>query len=171
MKKRIVACMMAALMALGTMTGCGSTQASAAGSSASSEQRTVEDVREAGVLKVGAKSDTVNIGLINLNSKSSLSLEMKSRANNDTAVVKNEKFNIQMENVTLKFSCDMLIQCMQLLELRQETSDVVMRMGVVQAIEEIVMKLRMTSACERYQQSFLHYGLLQNVIVEWGNDG
>ena len=65
MKKRIVACMMAALMALGTMTGCGSTQASAAGSSASSEQRTVEDVREAGVLKVGAKSDTVNIGLIN----------------------------------------------------------------------------------------------------------
>ena len=113
----------------------------------------------------------LNIGLINLNSKSSLSLEMKSRANNDTAVVKNEKFNIQMENVTLKFSCDMLIQCMQLLELRQETSDVVMRMGVVQAIEEIVMKLRMTSACERYQQSFLHYGLLQNVIVEWGNDG
>ena len=80
----------------------------------------------------------LNIGLINLNSKSSLSLEMKSRANNDTAVVKNEKFNIQMENVTLKFSCDMLIQCMQLLELRQETSDVVMRMGVVQAIEEIV---------------------------------
>lgn len=105
----------------------------------------------------------LNIGLINLNSKSSLSIELKSRANNDTAVVKNDKFNIQMENVTLKFSCDMLIQCMQLLELRQETSDVVMRMGVVQAIEEIVMKLRMMNACERYQQSFLHYGLLQNV--------
>lgn len=112
----------------------------------------------------------LNIGLINLNSKSSLSIEMKSRANNDTAVVKNDKFNIQMEDVTLKFNCDMMIQCMQLLELHQDTSDVVMRMGVVQAIEEIVMKLRMTSACERYQQSFLHYGLLQNVRVEWRSD-
>ena len=65
MKKRIVAGMMAILMALGTLTGCGSAQASAAdGASGSSAQRTVEDIREAGVLKVGAKSDTLNIGMI-----------------------------------------------------------------------------------------------------------
>ena len=65
MKKRIVAGMMAILMALGTLTGCGSAQASAAdGASGSSAQRTVEDIREAGVLKVGSKSDTLNIGMI-----------------------------------------------------------------------------------------------------------
>ena len=65
MKKRIIAGIMAMVMTLGTLTGCGNTEASAAsGSSASSAQRTVEDVREAGVLKVGAKSDTLNIGMI-----------------------------------------------------------------------------------------------------------
>ena len=52
-------------MCIRDRTGCGNTEASAAsGSSASSAQRTVEDVREAGVLKVGAKSDTLNIGMI-----------------------------------------------------------------------------------------------------------
>ena len=105
----------------------------------------------------------LGIGMLNINSKASLCMELKSRASNDATFVKNIKFNVQMDNVRCDFSSEMVIQLSQLLQMRQESGDVVMRMRVVQAIEEIVMKLRMTRACERYQQSIVHYGLLQNV--------
>lgn len=67
MKKRLLAVMMTMVVALGSLTGCGSSSESteSAASTSSSGQRTVEDVKAAGVLKVGAKSDTVNIGMIN----------------------------------------------------------------------------------------------------------
>ena len=64
MRKRLLAVMMIMMVALGGLTGCGSSTESTAATS-SSAQRTVEDIKAAGVLKVGAKSDTVNIGMIN----------------------------------------------------------------------------------------------------------
>ena len=67
MKKRLVAAVMAAVVTLGALTGCGSSSdsTSASAGTSSSGQRTVEDIKAAGKLKVGAKSDTVNIGMIN----------------------------------------------------------------------------------------------------------
>lgn len=67
MKKRFLAVMMTMVVALGSLAGCGNSGESSEGSASasSSTQRTVEDIKEAGVLKVGAKSDTVNIGMIN----------------------------------------------------------------------------------------------------------
>ncbi len=66
MKKRFLAVMTMAVMALAALTGCGDSDgASSAASGDSSAQRTVEDIKAEGVLKVGAKSDTINIGLIN----------------------------------------------------------------------------------------------------------
>ena len=65
MKKRFLAAVMAAVVTLGALTGCGSSSESASAGTSSSGQRTVEDIKAAGKLKVGAKSDTVNIGMIN----------------------------------------------------------------------------------------------------------
>lgn len=71
MKKRFLATVMATMMTVGSLAGCGSSASSSesstasASSTSSSEQRTVEDIKAAGVLKVGAKSDTINIGMIN----------------------------------------------------------------------------------------------------------
>lgn len=65
MKKRFLAAVMAAVVTLGALTGCGSSSESAGAGTSSSGQRTVEDIKAAGKLKVGAKSDTVNIGMIN----------------------------------------------------------------------------------------------------------
>lgn len=65
MKKRFLAAVMAAVVTLGALTGCGSSSESASAGTSSSGQRTVEDIKTAGKLKVGAKSDTVNIGMIN----------------------------------------------------------------------------------------------------------
>lgn len=69
MKKRVLATLIAAVLTMGALAGCGSSasdsSSESASASASSEQRTVEDVKAAGVLKVGAKSDTINIGMIN----------------------------------------------------------------------------------------------------------
>ena len=67
MKKRFLAVAMAAIMALATLAGCGSTPKAgeSSGEAPASKQKTVEDVKTQGVLKVGAKSDVVNIGMIN----------------------------------------------------------------------------------------------------------
>ncbi len=81
MKKRFLAAIMTVVVTMGALAGCGSTSASSSSastsnsstseadtaetSSSSSNQKTVEDVKAAGVLKVGAKSDTINIGMIN----------------------------------------------------------------------------------------------------------
>ena len=64
MRKKILAMLMTTVMVLGTLVGCGSSASTSSGSS-SSGQKTVQDVKNQGVLKVGAKSDTINIGMIN----------------------------------------------------------------------------------------------------------
>lgn len=52
-------------IAVSTFAGCSSKADAGAGTAAaSSSQRTVEDIKKAGKLKVGAKSDTINIGMI-----------------------------------------------------------------------------------------------------------
>lgn len=70
MKKRFLAMTMVMAMVLGTLVGCGSSASSGQDSTgtaapAASGQKTVQDVKNQGVLKVGAKSDTINIGMIN----------------------------------------------------------------------------------------------------------
>ena len=48
MKKRFLAAVMAAVVTLGTLTGCGSSSESAGAGTSSSGQRTVEDIKAAG---------------------------------------------------------------------------------------------------------------------------
>ncbi|MDO4293641.1 MAG: transporter substrate-binding domain-containing protein [Eubacteriales bacterium] len=64
MKKRMMAVMMAATVACSALAGCSSGTSGSTAKAASGEQRTVADIQEYGKLKVGAKSDTVNIGII-----------------------------------------------------------------------------------------------------------
>lgn len=59
--KKMAAVLMAAVCVMGCFTGCGSTS----GSGSSGSVKTVADVKAAGKLKVGCKSDTINIGLLN----------------------------------------------------------------------------------------------------------
>ena len=52
MKKRFLAAVMAAVVTLGALTGCGSSSESASAGTSSSGQRTVEDIKAAGKLKL-----------------------------------------------------------------------------------------------------------------------
>ena len=61
MKKRLMAVLMTMVMALAAFTGCGGNS----GSGEDAGQRTVADVKAAGKLKVGAKSDQPGTGMIN----------------------------------------------------------------------------------------------------------
>lgn len=67
MRKRLLAMIMVTVMTLGTLVGCGGSSNASTGNSGkkSSGERTVQEIKDRGVLKVGAKSDTVNIGMIN----------------------------------------------------------------------------------------------------------
>lgn len=65
MKKRILAMIMVVVTVLSALAGCGNgSSESLKGSSAASE-RTVADIKADGVLRVGAKSDMINLGIIN----------------------------------------------------------------------------------------------------------
>lgn len=60
MKKKALIMMLAMVMLLSCLAGCGGS-----GEGASSDgQRTVDEIKERGKLKVGCKSDTVNIGML-----------------------------------------------------------------------------------------------------------
>lgn len=62
-KKKVIVMLLTAVMLLGCLAGCGSSGSD--GGDSSDEQRTVEEIKERGKLKVGCKSDTVNIGMLN----------------------------------------------------------------------------------------------------------
>lgn len=59
MKKKILIMMLAMVMMLGCLAGCGGSDGGS-----SDEQRTVDEIKERGKLKVGCKSDTINIGML-----------------------------------------------------------------------------------------------------------
>ena len=68
MRKRLLAMIMVTVMMLGTLVGCGGSSNTSTGTVSekkSSGERTVQEIKDRGVLKVGAKSDTINIGMIN----------------------------------------------------------------------------------------------------------